>query len=158
MGTLVERRKDSSNPRIFPEKLKEVKIMDGGTNYTPTTLTAITIWRIQIFFSDILFQDLLFKWKYMDMLYLKVQKKTKIGIPAAAVSFSDASECGIIEKSNFIEIKFPCVIPVHLITGPGSNCFHVKFLNFIVCNLSPAYQMTESPLQPYPNHLWVGSN
>lgn len=28
----------------------------------------------------------------MNMLYRKVQKKTKKGIPAAAVSFSDTSE------------------------------------------------------------------
>lgn len=42
MGALVERRKDSSNPRVFPEELKEVKIVDRGANDTPTTLTAVT--------------------------------------------------------------------------------------------------------------------
>ncbi|KAF2980166.1 hypothetical protein EK904_007098 [Melospiza melodia maxima] len=76
MGALVKRRKDSSNPRVFPEELKEVKIVGGGTNDTPTTLRGFAV-QVKI-----------------------LQKKTKKGISAAAVSFSDASECGIIGKGK----------------------------------------------------------
>lgn len=56
------------------------------------------------FFFLMLFQDLLFKWTSMNMLYLKVQKDTKNGIPDAAsssASFSDASETA----RNHWEIK-----------------------------------------------------
>lgn len=42
MGALVERRKNSSSPRVFPEELKKVNIVDGGANDTPTTLIAVT--------------------------------------------------------------------------------------------------------------------
>lgn len=42
MVVLVERRKDSYNPRVFPEEMKEVKIVDGGTNDTARTLSAVT--------------------------------------------------------------------------------------------------------------------
>lgn len=64
------------------------------------------------YFSDTLVQDLLFKWTSMNMLYLKVKKETKNGIPAAASSsafFSDVSETA----RNHWEIK-PHTNPIHL--------------------------------------------
>lgn len=108
------------------------------------------------FFSDALFQDLLFKWKYMNMLYQSSENDKN----------RNSSCCCFIQWHirvwNHWEIK------LHLNqisvcysnspeTGPGSNCFHVKFLNFIVCYLSHYRlhdwrSLTAKPKSPLGRH------
>ena len=115
--------------------------MDGGTNDTCTTLTAVRTWRIQIFFMMLCSRICCSSEQAWICFILKFRKRQKTEFQLLLVlllpSVIHQRQPRIIEKSSLIQIKLIRVCYSNSVnTGPGSNYFSVKFLNFIVCIFS----------------------
>lgn len=111
--------------------------MNGKTNDTPTTLTGVRTWRIQIFFLMLCSRICCSSENAWICFTLKFRKRRKREFQLLLFhSVMHQRQCGIIEKSNFVWTKFPCVIPVQQIQGQAQTVSTWNFLILLFAYLS----------------------